>query len=167
MLPQSIEENLSVAYAYAVASRAGAPCEIIKQDYGVDISVRRLDKIRGQIIDMGAAFDCQLKATIDYEVKSDTVLYDMAAPAYNKLVWRNRNSSTPQILVVLCLPKDESEWLDLSSDGLVIRRCSYWTLDFSRATKNSKSFRIQIPQSQMFTPDCISDLIAKVKRREI
>ncbi|CAK8717988.1 hypothetical protein LDFHOB_07370 [Candidatus Electronema aureum] len=40
MIPsQAIEENLSVSYVTAVVSCAGATYDIIKHDYGVDVTI--------------------------------------------------------------------------------------------------------------------------------
>ena len=84
---QSIEEAISVSWVSAIVSRAGASFDIVHQDYGVDLTVRRVDSMGGKRMDMGGVFDCQLKATINWGKDDDYVVYDLSAETYNKLLW--------------------------------------------------------------------------------
>ena len=60
---QHIQEELNIAYASAVIARAGYTSQVIRQDYGVDLCVRRVQNLGGRRIDMGGVLDCQLKAS--------------------------------------------------------------------------------------------------------
>ncbi|MDR3599464.1 MAG: hypothetical protein P4L49_03105 [Desulfosporosinus sp.] len=57
---QSIEESLSVSYVSSVVGKSGASFDIVTHDYGVDVCVRRVDKFKRKVIDVGVSFDCQL-----------------------------------------------------------------------------------------------------------
>ncbi len=152
---QSIEERLSVSYVTAVVSRAGFSFELIPQDYGVDLSIRRVSKFKGTLMDIGVALDCQLKATVNWDSSASSIIYDMQADAYNKLVFRRQNSSIPCILILYCLPRDDTQWLTIDENQMNLRKCCYWIQLDSEYTKNSSTIRITIPKDNRFCPDTI------------
>ena len=78
---QKIEEQLSVAYATAVVAKTGHTFSVVPQDYGVDVSIRRISRYRGEIIDSGPVLECQFKSTINYTLTDSHVIYDMEASA--------------------------------------------------------------------------------------
>lgn len=164
---QSIEESLSVSYVSSVVGKSGASFDIVTNDYGVDVSVRRIDKFKGQLIDVGVSFDCQLKATINWAVEPASIVYDMEADAYNKLVYRYKNSALPCLLVLLCLPKDERDWLTISEDELRMKKCCYYQLVNGEFTNNTSSVRIRIPRENIFSPEAVKRLIEKVRLGEL
>jgi len=159
MLPtQTIEELLSVSYVKAVIAHAGFAPSIPDTDYGVDLAVRRIGKHGGKRIDLSVVLEFQLKASINWEINHSHVTFDLDADAYNKLVYRRDNASMPCILVLCCLPKEESSWLKVSEDELVIRKCCYYHFIDGKETKNSSSKRIKIPRTQLLTPESIKEL---------
>lgn len=164
---QSIEESMSVSCVSAIVSRAGATYSIAQQDYGVDLTVRRVDSIGGKRMDMGGVFDCQLKATINWKAENDHVIYDLDAETYNKLLYRKNNSSIPCFLVVMCLPKDHNEWICASEEALTIKKCCYYFSVDGKPTDNKTTVRVKIPREQILTPNTIKILISKVIRGEL
>jgi len=62
------------------------------------------------------------------------------------------------------LPADETQWLSLSEDELILRRCAYWlSLTGRRATTNRRSIRLRIPRSNTFTVESLPDILARSK----
>jgi len=164
---QSIEESISVSWVGAIVSRAGATFDIVSQDYGVDLTVRRVDSIGGKRMDMGGVFDCQLKATINWGKDDDFVIYDLDSETYNKLLYRKDNSCIPCFLVVMCLPKDKKDWICVSEESLTIKKCCYYFSVEGKPTKNKSTIRVKIPRKQLLTPSTIKDLITKVSQGEL
>jgi hypothetical protein len=164
---QSIEESMSVSWVSAIVSRAGATYDIVNRDYGVDLTVRRVDSIDGKRMDMGGIFDCQLKATINWGEDKDFVIYDLDADTYNKLLYRRNNSSIPCFLVVMCLPKNSKEWICVSEESLTIKKCCYYFSVSGKPTENKSSVRVKIPREQLLTPSVIKNLIKKISQGEL
>lgn len=164
---QSIEESLSIAHVSAVVAKAGATMDLVSQDYGVDLSVRRIDSFQGKKMDMGVAFDCQLKASVNWEKVDNEIIYDLDADAYNKMVYRQKNSSSPCLLVVLCLPRDQLKWLEMRDDSMILRECCYYIRLSGHSTKNKRTTRIKIPETQRLTPEEISRLIESSRNGEL
>lgn len=122
------------------------------------MSVRRIGRIRSKRIDVGAILDLQLKASINWTVAGDHLVFDLEADAYNRLVLRRDNSSIPCALVVCCLPKENSSWLNVCEEELTIRKCCYYYFIKDPETKNTSSKRLHIPRAQLFTPDALKSI---------
>ncbi len=164
---QTIEELLSVAYVNAVVARAGATCDIVGKDFGIDMSVRRVDSFNGQKMDMGVAFECQLKASINWIQKENHIAYDLDADTYKKLIYRHENSTIPCFLIVMCLPRNENKWLEITEDYLTLRNCCYYRQIEGKQTKNKSTIRIKIPREQLLTPEAVKSLINRISAGEI
>lgn len=164
---QSIEESLSVAHVGAIVSKAGATFNLVPNDYGVDVSVRNIQSFNGKLMDLGTSFDCQLKSTINWSEKDDHIVYDVEIDTYNKLIFREKNSSVPCLLVVLCLPRDESQWLSSTEEGLLLKKSCYFYHLKGEFHKNTAQARIKIPIANRLTPEAVQELIAKVKTGEL
>ncbi|WP_333874686.1 DUF4365 domain-containing protein [Methylobacter sp.] len=159
MLPtQTIEELISMSYVSAVIASSGFAPNTIAKDYGVDLEVRRIETFNSKRIDLGVVLEFQLKASINWETKDDHVIFDLEADAYNRLVFRRDNASTPCVLVLCCLPKEENSWLHVCEDELVIKKCCYYHFIDGKETGNSSSKRIKIPRTQLLTPLSIQEL---------
>lgn len=164
---QSIEESLSIAYVSAICSKAGATVSPVPQDYGVDLSVRNVRRYGTKFMDMGVAFDCQLKATINWSEVDNHIVYDVEVDTYNKLVFRKDNSMSPCLLVVLCLPRESDEWVSTSNDGLTLKKSCYFYHIHGKETLNKSKRRIKIPIENRLTPELVNELIDKSTNGEL
>lgn len=155
MLPQSHrQEAICRAYVRVVAAQAGVTCGELVQDYGVDMYLRGIERVEQIYLDTGPQIDLQLKSSTTAEVRAEGVFFDLDVRAYNLL--RRRSAQRPCLLVVLVLPEEESHWFDQSAEELTLRRCAYWcSLRGDAPTNNQSSIRIQIPLSQVFSPDAV------------
>jgi hypothetical protein len=160
---QHKEEFLSLSYISAVIAMSGYPIDVTTHDYGVDVSVRRVDSVEGKLMDMGVVFDCQLKATINWSLEESAIVYDLDAETYNKLTYRHQNNIYPCFLMVLCLPKEETDWLHLTEEELNIRKCCYYYYVNGEPTSNTRTVRIRIPREQIFSPETILKLCRDVR----
>jgi hypothetical protein len=167
VMPRShIEEQLSIAYVRAVAARAGVKIKFTDSpEYGTDVYLQRITHLpTGEITETGWMILCQLKATTSCKFQADSIAYDMKIDAYNKLAaWEG---PTPCILVLLRLPDDFDEWLNLDEERLLLKNCCYWTRITEPVSTNVSSKRIFIPRTQLFTPEAVTELFDLVGRGE-
>lgn len=168
MLPtQTIEELLSVSYVSAIIARSGFSPNPVARDYGVDLEVRKIATYGSKRIDCGAVIDLQFKASVNWHLDGDSVIYDLEADAYNRLVFRRHNSALPCVLIVYCLPRDDAQWLAVCEDDLVLRKCCYYYLVEGPESSNARSKRIRIPRGQLLTPDSLAQLNALLYSGEL
>ena len=75
----------------------------------------------------GFHIDFQLKACKNVVVTADTAKYDLNVDTYNYLVSRHEARYTNKVLLILlALHEVEAEWLSLSEEQLVLKKCCYW-----------------------------------------
>lgn len=154
-----IQEKMSSAYISAVAARAGYICTPTgaSDDYGVDYYLHQIAQRGKKYQPVGVPVTLQAKATTDSALKNGSLELDLDSDAYNKVVSAN-NEANPTAIVVFRMPIDDKIWLQQDEDCLRLSHCAYW--DFLRGdpTENKRSQRIRIPQGQVFSVDCMSDL---------
>ena len=158
---QDIEERLSVTYVRAVAARAGYTTSERDLDRdGVDMQIQAGGAMR-------PAIDLQLKATINLGIaKEDGCFrFKLARSNYDKLI---DASVIPRLLVVLDLPKERAKWLNVTKEGLILRRRAYWLSirDLPRIS-NKNSITLSIPERNVLDVERLQDLMEESRTGKI
>jgi hypothetical protein len=165
MTRQHRQEALSRAYVQAIAACCGLNYSTRALDYGLDVSLHEITRRRGRFAESGGHLDIQLKSTTSAEVGETQVRYDLEVNAYDTL--QASNILVPRILVLVVLPREEREWVRVSEDGLIIRRCGYWmSLLGEPATTASRTIRLAIPRSNLFSVDGLQGIVTRLRKGE-
>jgi hypothetical protein len=154
------EEALSRAYVAAIT--AGAGYQVAKADFdfdGVDLTIQAGGLVRPRL-------DIQLKATINLGAPAEGVFrYPLKRRNYDLL---REATMVPRILVVLDLPTNETDWLDVTPDELIMRKCAYWTsLLGARETDNKETVTISIQHANRFDVEGLKTLMQKARTGSI
>ena len=158
------KESLSRAYVTAVVGRSRNNLIWGREfDYGVDGSVRILKQRGTRIREIGLGFDFQSKTTTEWKIDGAEVVYDLESDAYNDLVERVGSGAFPFLLVLLCLPKNEAGWLDVSPEKLILQRCAFWSKLYGAMTDNANTRRIRIPVANVFTPRAVATILHDIE----
>lgn len=159
---QHRQEDLGQAYISAVAAKAGFNLSSDKHDYGYDGTVKDVNNRDGRYVNTGFGFDYQLKSSSNVTFSEDCVIYDLESKNYNDLI--TEEGLFPKVLILFVLPRDESEWLTVTSDKMTLKKCAWWySLKGLPQSSNGSKKRIFIPISQIFTPSTAIDIMKKVK----
>jgi hypothetical protein len=166
---QHRKEGLSRAYLQAVASHAGLCCNYATLDYGVDATVHSVVELpSGKLVPSGFPLDLQLKATVDWQDRDGSIAYDLQADTYNSLVARaNQPRATPLVLILLCLPQQEDQWLSASVDQMILRHCCYWLCLKGEHTTNTRTKTILIPKVHVLDTTALARLIKLVETGQL
>lgn len=170
--PPNIESELSYAYLHAVAAKAGMACSATSRhedNQGVDAHLTAWGPFPDGGYLQEVAINVQLKATttIPAEVHdgADLSFFIRETRRYDDL--RMEAVSVPRLLVVLFLPAEAGEWLNHSADQLALRRCAYWqSLRGAPGTSNESGATVYLPKAQMFSPEALHRLAARLSRRD-
>jgi hypothetical protein len=168
---QNIEAELSYAYLHAVVSKAGFSCEYRNRHLdgaGVDATITEDGrKLADDSVLTSFSVDVQLKATYQHLAEqNDRLSYALSVPHYDKL--RVEALASPRLLVVLRLPPNPEEWLQISEDALVAKRCAYWlSLRGAPASGNLESQTVDIPRPNLVSPLGLTTLMARFSRLEV
>jgi hypothetical protein len=157
------KQQLSVAYVHAVAARAGFTCDVRRVDIdSVDVFICASGRVHEHSVFRSPRLDVQLKATSSLELRSDHLMFPLPVKNYNDL---RLDRAAPIILVVLVLPKDPAQWLEMTEDCMISRHCAYWTsLRGMAETRNSRTVSIRLPRSRQFSVKQVRELMGRISR---
>ena len=96
MIEQHKKESLSEAYVRAVAGRVGIDVAVTSRDYGVDGTFRETAVYNGRHFTTGYPLDFQLKASVNWKIDGDCVVYDLEAKTYNDLIRRSTEGNSSE-----------------------------------------------------------------------
>lgn len=168
-MPNTIQErmeDMSIAYVQALSAYNGYSVDEIKRDNdGVDLSI----KCKGKVIDESQLISIQLNvqmkssySTITYD-KHGNIHYPLETKNYNILV--ETRLSTPTILILLEMHREESNWIEHTTDFLKITKCAYWmSLKGQERTENTGTKTIVIPKENILTPEALKSLMIKISK---
>ena len=151
-------EQLSLAYVRAVSADAG---------YQVSIPELDDDSVDGILISRHRKrprIDFQAKATTQSILRNGHIHFPLGIKNYNDL---RADTLTPRILVVLLMPRDQTEWLSQTNEQLCLRRCAYWmSLEGLAEVPNRSTVNVCIPTANVFCSRQLTDLMSKVENGE-
>lgn len=166
LTPADIESELSYAYLHAVASHKGIGCQVAHRSFdgnGIDAMVTSWGPFPPGAHLKEVDLKIQLKATTVVPDATDThfSFFVRGKKQYDDL--REPSIAVHRILVVLFLPTNHPEWLDISENELLLKRCAYWvSLRGARESDNETGQTIYIPKMQIFNPANLSGIFEKI-----
>ena len=155
------KERLSLLYVKALAARAGFMTSVPDLDRdSVDLRIQAGGPRR-------PALDLQLKATAALdEPRASFVPFRLTIKNYNDL---RVETQTPRLLVVFELPGDESRWMTVTAEELVLRRRAYWlSLQQGYAEDaRQQTVTVRIPEHNVFDVEALRELMERSRKEEI
>ena len=158
MNEETIKELLSVNFIRVIAEREGFIVTKVEQDYGDDIVIKEVNKLKSKdgfsYLTTGRQIGIQLKCTTEKNISRKASHFRYRLKGRNtfhltqrKEMWIKKNY-VPLILVLLVLPVDEKKWLELnlSGGGLTMGGKAYWYLlpDNSNFSLDKSAYTISI-----------------------
>lgn len=155
------KEGLSLLYIKALATRAGFATSVPEPDRdSVDLRIHAGGPRRPNL-------DFQVKATVDLGgPRAGFRRFRLSVKNYDDLRIPTR---VPRFLMVLDLPKDESQWMTVTAEELVLRRCAYW-LSLQEGHDegvDQKKVTVRIPERQILDVETLQALMERARRGEI
>ena len=155
------KEKLSLVYAGALAARAGYLTSVPDLDRdSVDLRIQAGGERR-------PALELQLKATASMDKPKDGLLaFRLSAKNYNDL---RVETQTPRLLVVLELPRDETRWMTVTVEKIVLRRRAYW-LSLQRGHEevtDQETVTVHIPEQNVLNVETLQKLMEESRAGEL
>jgi len=165
---QHIQEGLSRSYIQAVAGIAGVNLVAEREfDYGFDGTFRKVEFRGKRRVETSFPLDFQLKCTINWSIEGDFIVYDIESKTYNDLVTRHP-SGTGAVLILLCLPSESSNWVEICEDYMKVQKCCYYSkLDGSAVANENSTKRIRIPRQNILTGTAVQNILNAERDRRI
>jgi len=165
MTEENIKEAISLRYIELVAAFNGYKTSSSYPDYGTDLEIKEIDfRIENQhkrYFETGRELKFQLKATTENSIiiEDETIKYDLKSSTYNDLLSR-RDTKCPLILILFVLPADKSDWLNISDNELIAKKCAYWFFPDKTELLTTKTAtkRIAINKTNYISNDTLNQL---------
>ena len=154
------KEQFSIAYVHAIATVAGykMTTEVVDDD-SIDVL---LASSGNKDTSRRPKLDAQLKCTSTEILKSGSINFPLSLKNYNDL---RAESLVPRILIVVLIPKTVEEWITLSEEQLIMRKCAYWkSLKGEPDTKNISNITLHIPRENLLTPKSLKEMMGKISQ---
>jgi hypothetical protein len=163
-MPQNeIKSELSSVYVHAVASMAGCACNRAERqtdNLGIDLTIR----FRGDFPNLPSparlvTFDVQLKSgsNISFDNQNSIVLDGLDKKNYDD--YRDDRRNPPIFLILFVLPENSDEWLKLTEEELVLKKCAYWVSLRGAAECTTATKRVFFPKKQLFNVAQLQNII--------
>ena len=99
-----------------------------------------------------------MKATTNPMIREDGLHYSLKRKNYEDL---RIDRAIPLILVIVELPKPDSEWITISENELVLRKRAWWTSLKGQDPIQGDSKTVVIPESQCLDVNVLIELMAR------
>jgi Domain of unknown function (DUF4365) len=156
------QEGLCRAYVRAITARCGMSISEPSPDYGIDLTLNDIAVAGNRRFESGYRLDVQVKSSVRTAAGAIDVKYDLDLPAYELL--RQPGVGCPRILVVLLVPRNETQWTAQTEDELLLRHCAFWlSLKGRGATRNRRSVRLVLPRANVFSVTALRKIMHRIK----
>jgi hypothetical protein len=161
--------ELSYAYLHAVAASAGFACSTAHRHLdgcGVDARVDIKEQLTPDSLLTDFTLDVQLKATSsELTTVADRHSFAIDVSLYNRL--RSATVAIPRFLVLFHMPADPGEWLNVSGNELVSRRCALWiSLLGAPDAQTTTTTTVRFPIGNILTPAALRAIATTVSLGE-
>ena len=163
------KEEFSYGYLKMIGAKSGLAIENHGRsidNQGIDIQI----VYAGEIENVHTArIDAQVKCTSQDIEKENCINFSLDIKTYKTLI--NNFVYVPIILIVVLVPKDLEDWIDIDNERTISKKCAYWiSLKNFPSTNNQKNIKVKIPKTNRITPESLSNIIkqeAKKRREQI
>jgi hypothetical protein len=149
------QEYFGDAFLLAVAAVAGCAVSLRRPDddsidWTLSCKLSRRPKI-----------DVQMKTWTGDDGSNDPIRYPLKRKNYDDLILAD--VLAPRILVLVMIPQDIGEWMVLSVEQLVLRRCGYWvSLAGQPQSENETSVTVSVPRANVLTVNALQGLMQQI-----
>jgi len=158
------KEEFSYGYLQLLGAKAGL--EVTKSGRQTDNQKIDLHIIHaGKISNIYTPrFDAQVKCTHQENIDDEYFKYDLDIETYDRL--RNIYHDVPIFLIVLLVPEDINNWVQITQEQSIVKKCAYYiSLKGLPESDNTTSVRIKIPIGNLVTPFSLNDIITDIAQQ--
>lgn len=149
------QECFGDAFLLAVAGAAGCAVSLRRPD---DDSIDWTLSCR---LSRRPKLDVQMKTWTGDDESGEEMRYPLKRKNYNDLILTDVLS--PRVLILVTLPRDISDWIVLSPQQLILRRCGYWvSLAGQPTSDNDTSVTVSVPRVNVLTIEALQGLMQRI-----
>lgn len=148
------QERFGDAFLLAVAAIAGCA---VARPYPDDDSI---DWTLSCKLPKRPKIDVQIKTWTGDDGLSKAIRYPLKRKNYDDLTLE---VVAPRLLVLVTIPVEVADWMELSMQQLVMRKCVYWvSLAGLLPTDNDTSVTVSVPRENRLTPEALRGMMQRI-----
>ncbi|GAA6622664.1 DUF4365 domain-containing protein [Scytonema sp. NUACC26] len=159
------KEEFSHAYVKLLASVSGfivTNASRALDNAGIDITIRAPGIIE-EIF--SPSIDAQVKCTAKDIIKETFIKYPLPVNNYRRLIGK---SAVSQILIIVVVPKDMSNVINIVQNETLVKSCAYWiSLKGRQDTTNNETITIEIQKDNVLTSQVLKNQIENEAKRKM
>ena len=160
-------EDMSEAYLRALCAANGFSIDRSNHNNdGYDVAISRKGLLTKDSVLRSPKLDIQLKSSCSKITSHDgSISFQLEVKNNKTLIVTDRIG--PQILVVFHMHRDETLWLERSTDWLKITKCAYWIcLQGYEDTTNTNTISVTIPSDHVLTKEALWDIMIRISKQQ-
>jgi len=161
------KEFFSYAYVRAVAAVAGFSVEEVGRvmdNAGIDLTITSPREAEVVLFPQCGA---QVKCSWVINKTQNSIKYPLPVKNYNVLRNEKALPTAPVILIVVLVPREVKDWINISEEKIIMQKCGYWaSLKGMPPTENEKNVTVELPRVNLLTPDSLTQIMEKIGREE-
>ena len=131
---------------------------------GIDAILHFKGKFSSKQIFWKFPIDVQVKSTRQtLPVVNGKISYSIKSEQYRKYT---EPSLAEFLLVLFVLPDDPTEWLELTPDELILRKCCYWISLKDAPPWTGSDVTVRIPEKNLFNVEQLHKIVIKLSEGE-
>ncbi|MGW0516007.1 DUF4365 domain-containing protein [Crossiella sp. NPDC003009] len=155
------QEQFSLGAMRMIAAAAGCSIKTHETDYdGVDLTIAASAEYETFY---GPQVEVQLKCTTQRDLlRDDHLVWCLARKPFRKLTHPKRY--IPALLAVVLIPKEPTDWLPLSEEGMVSPCRVYWehAANLGTIEDDMASRTVRLPRSNLLTVDALKGIMKAI-----
>ncbi|GGK73293.1 DUF4365 domain-containing protein [Streptomyces flaveus] len=104
----------------------------------------------------------QVKSSRNARLTQNDVRYKLKSKYYNELARPAHEWASPTFLVVVLVPKDPDDWMEVSADQLVLKDAAYWTCLHGQRQRQDlhpdTKVTLSVPRANLLTAEALRDM---------
>lgn len=159
------QEDLHISYIEAICASTGISYDTQRHDEDSTDGIIKKNIVFPEGFSIDSMLRIQLKSTSSphlYQDHGDYISYKLKAKNYNDLC---RTATTPIILGLLVLPEDQSDWVQLTDEELIIKGKMYWaSFAGNECIDNTSSKTVKIDKRNIINKETLPMILEKNAR---
>jgi Domain of unknown function (DUF4365) len=161
------QEAFSYAFISTIIATVGYAIHLsprLVDNAGIDITVT----VPGEVgKSLSPTFDAQVKCTSDSSfIKKTKIHYSLPVHNYTRLI--HPNPGKPQLLILVFVPKELSNWVQTTEENTILQKSAYWmSLKGKPPTKNTTNVTVHVPRENLLTPQSLRGIMERIANKEL
>lgn len=157
------QEEISICYFSAIAAKSNTTFNINRRDEDSSDATVTKTILLSDGTKVFASLFFQIKSVYSkrnyFWNRDGNLVYKLNVKNYRDLI---TPSATPRFLVVMILPENNEDWVNVTIDQMILKKCMYYvSLSGLSPTESQSTVDVVLPKENIFNCNSLENLLLK------